>query len=395
MGYSVTVYESLPVLGGMMRIGIPAYRLPRDILDAQINYISDMGVEFETGITVGADISIEELCRRYGAVFFAIGSQQSKQVKVEGIGLDGVMAGLDFLRDVNLGKKAEVNEKIVVIGGGNVAVNVSLTALRLGAKEVRIVCLESREDMPAFEEEILQAIDEGITIHAGMAPKRILGKDGKVAGIEIMPCIQVFDKTGAFDPVYDETGTTSFEAEQVIFAIGQYTDLAFIPENMKLTQKGLVEADPVTLETSMEGVFAGGDIVQPQDASVVKAIATGKRAAESIDRYLKGKDMKTGRDIHTRVRHSPKDGVPHFPRQATSPLPVAERVDNFREVKAGFTDDKARLEAQRCMTCGSKADITYPEDCMVCLYCERDCPVQAIYVSPDRLARRLAPWDLA
>jgi NADPH-dependent glutamate synthase beta subunit-like oxidoreductase len=387
MGYPVTVFESEDVLGGMLRIGIPEYRLPRDILDAQIDYIRDMGVEFKTGVSIGRDIGLEELKSQYDSVFIAVGNQLSKQLDLEGSDLEGFLPGLDFLRKVHLKKDVIVKKRVVVIGGGNVAVNVALTALRLGAKEVHLVCLETTEEMPAYEEEIQQALDEGVTIHTSWGPKRILGKNGKVTGIELVHCSRVFDDNNAFSPSFDDQSTISLKADQVIFAIGQKPDLSLFPKNA-------ITIDPVTLETGTPGVFAGGDAVSSEASSVVEAIAAGKRASVSIDCYFKGEDLKSEKhERSVQVRKPPRNGMFPWPRQETLLLPVSERADNFREVKLGFTEDTMNREARRCMTCGSEAVITYPEDCMVCLYCERDCPMHAIYVSPEKTVRPMLPWD--
>ena len=392
-GYAVTVFESQPVIGGTMRTGIPAFRLPREIVEIEVNRMRDMGVEFRPGVSVGKDISVEELKKEYDAIFFAIGLQLSRKVSVEGDDIEEIMGGLEFLRDVALGNKVEVRENLVVIGGGNVAIDVAMTARRLGAKNVTLVCLESRDTMPAFEDEIRQASEEGISIKASSATKRIIGENGRITGIEIMPCVSVFDATGAFNPQYDETKTEYFDTDQIIFAIGQASDMSCVPADVNKT-RSTITADPVTLETNIAGIFAGGDIVPGQGASVVNAAASGKRAAESIDRYLRGVDLRANRDDHIRAMHVPTK-VPYIKRQEVTCVSPEERVNSMEEYKPTFTENMARVEAMRCMTCGSKASIEYPEDCMVCLYCERDCPSQAIYVSPDRLARRIAPWDLA
>jgi NADPH-dependent glutamate synthase beta subunit-like oxidoreductase len=394
MGYPVAVFESMPLPGGMLRAGIPEYRLPRDVLDAQIDYIRDMGVEFKTGVTIGSDVSLEEIRKEYQSIFVAVGNQQSRKLELEGTGLDGVLLGLDFLRDVNLRKGVGIKERVVVIGGGNVAVNVALTALRLGAKEVHLVCLERLEEMPAYEEEVRQALEEGVLISASSAPRRIVGEGGKVIGIDIVRCVEVFDKNGVFNPSCDEQIATSLKADQVILAVGQKADLSMFPAGIETTKEGTVKVDPVTLETSMPGMFAGGDAASSGSSSVVEAIAAGKRASVSIDRYLRGEDLTSGRYAKpARVKKPPKEGIAPWARQTTPLLPVSERKGNFREVKIGFSEDTAHLEAQRCMTCGSRAVITYPEDCMLCLYCERDCPVRAIYVSPEKTARPMVAWD--
>ncbi len=391
-GYSVTVFEAQAVLGGMLRIGIPEYRLPKDVLDVQINYIRDMGVEFKTGTSIGKDIAFEELRKDYPAIFFAIGNQLSSKIEIEGAELDGVLWGLDFLRDLNLKQQSKIKDKVVVIGGGNVAVDAALTALRLGAKEVKIACLESREEMPAFEEEIRQAVDEGVGINISWAPKRILGKGKGVTGIELVRCTRVFDEEGRFNPSFDEQASKTMEADMIILAIGQVPDLSLVPKGIKATERGTIQVDPLTLETSLPGIFAGGDIVAGT-SSVVEAIAAGRRASVSIDRYLKGEDLKAGRDVKpNRVKHPPKEGIAKMARQQTPLLPVDQTTDNFKEVKMPFNLRTVIVESQRCMTCGSRAIIKYPDDCQLCLFCERDCPVKAIYVSPEKKVTPIMAW---
>lgn len=382
-GYAVTVFEKHQVLGGMLRLGIPDFHLPRDVVDIQINYLKDMGVEFKTGVEVGKDITFDALMEQYGAAFIAIGTQVSRVARVDGDAeVQGLFGAFDFLRDVNLGKPVEVKDKIAVIGGGNVAMDAAMTLRRMGAKEVSVISLETRDAMPAFDKEIKAAEADGVEIYAGYGSKRILAENGKVTGLEVVACTQVTDKSGKFAPQYDESVQKTFAVDQIYFAVGQSVDLSAMPAGIAVTDAKTIAADPVTLETSVAGIFAGGDAVRPQDGAVIRSFAAGKRAAESIDRYLKGEDLRAGRDDTTRVLHPPKEEITPFPRQEVAP-------------GEAFTENMARLEAQRCMTCGSRSEIVYPEDCMVCLYCERDCPQKAIVVTPDRPGRRIAPWDLA
>jgi NADPH-dependent glutamate synthase beta subunit-like oxidoreductase len=393
-GYPVTVFEAMPVLGGMLRIGIPEYRLPRNVLDAQINYIRDMGVEFKTGITIGKDMTLEELKNDYQAIFFATGKPLSNRIELEGARREGVLWGLDFLRDFSLNQKTKVKDRVAVIGGGNVSIVVALTALRLGAKEVQIACLESGDKMPAFRDEIEQAVDEGIGINGSWGPKRILADRGKVTGIELVRCVRVFDETGRFNPSFDEQEKKTIKADMIILAVGQVPDLSLVPKGMKISKDSTIQVDPITLETNLQGIFAGGDAVTgTSSGSVVEAIAAGKKASVSIDRYLRGEDLKTGRYIKPeKVKKPPKEGIRNMARQQTLKLPVGQRGGNFREVKVGFSEDIAHLEAQRCMSCGSRAVINYVEDCQLCLYCERDCPQKAIYVSPEKKEAPLLAW---
>jgi len=392
MGYPVTVFEAQPLLGGMLRVGIPEYRLPGNILDAQINYIEGMGVDFKTNACFGKDLTLGGLKKKeYQAVLFAIGAQQSRRIEIDGAQLPDVLWGLDFLSDVKLKGKVRIKDRVVVIGGGNVAIDAALTALRLGAKDVRIVCLECREEMPAHEEAIKTAIDEGVDISVSWGPRRVVGDRKSVKEVELVRCLSVFDKTGKFKPSFEERTTRSMETDMVIFAIGENTDLSILPREIK-TDNNHILADPVTLETSLPGVFAAGVAVSGP-GSVVEAIASGKKAAVSIDRYLRGKDLRLGRDAGVNVvKKPPREGVEKRPRQAIPLLPVDQRKSNFNEIKMGFDKDRAEQEERRCMACGSRAFIKYLEDCMTCYTCERDCPEKAIFVSPEHVHPKVSSW---
>ncbi len=262
-GYQVTIFEKLPVAGGMMAVGIPEYRLPRDIVAAEIKVIEDMGVEIKTGVTFGEDITFESLKGEgFQAFFLATGLHLSRLLNVEGEDLPGVLKGVDFLRDTAIGNTTSVGKKVVVIGGGNVAIDVALSAKRVGAQDISLICLEKRDEMPAWDYEIEEALEEKITIINSLGPKSFLEKDGQLAGIEFKRCTDVFDKNGAFNPRYDETDLTTIDADTIIVAIGQAADLSFAEkESIPISRKGGLEADPLTLETSIQGVFAGGDVL--------------------------------------------------------------------------------------------------------------------------------------
>jgi NADPH-dependent glutamate synthase beta subunit-like oxidoreductase len=392
MGYPVIVFEADSLPGGMLRTGIPEYRLPENVLNAQIDYIEGMGVEFKTGVAFGKDLTLSDLRKKgFEAVLFTVGARLSRKIDIEGAGLAGVLWGLDFLRDVRLKRKVGVKDRVVVIGGGNVAIDAALTALRLGARAARIVCLERREEMPAHDEAIRTAVDEGIEIAVSWGPKKVLDKGGKVTGIELVRCLSVFDKTGRFNPCYDEKTISRMEADTLIFAIGETSDLSFLPKGIK-TDPHHILADPATLETGLPGIFAAG-VVVAGPGSVVEAIASGKKAAISIDRYLRGEDLRAGRSGEPKtVKKPPCEGVEKRPRQAAALLSADRRKKNFNEIKTGFDQETAEKEALRCMACGSKASIKYLEDCMTCYTCEKDCPEKAICVSPEPVFPRVASW---
>jgi NADPH-dependent glutamate synthase beta subunit-like oxidoreductase len=348
-GYQVTVFEKLPVAGGMMAVGIPQYRLPKDILAAEIQAIQDMGVEIKTGVTFGKDITLSNLKGDdYGAVFSATGLHLGQALDVGGEDLPGVLNGIGFLKESALENRVSVGENVIVIGGGNAAIDAALTAKRLGAKEVSVVCLEEREEMPAWEHEIADALEEGITITNSLGPKRFLEKEGKLSGIEFKRCTALFDEKGAFNPQYDEMDLTTFETETAIVAVGQAGDRSL--------------ADPVTLQTQTEWVFAGGDALYGPK-SVVEAIACGKEAAISIDRYLRGVDLREDREKEWRaVADVYKEEYDPAKRAQTPRLKPELRLNNFNEVEQGLSEEMVVQEAKRCLNCGCACMQSCPFD---------------------------------
>lgn len=287
-GHPVTVFETLPELGGMLRKGIPEYRLSKQVLAKEIRFIKDIGVEAKTGVEIGKDLCFDGLKKEgYRAIFIGVGAHKSQNLKVEGQDLEGVVHALDFLWDSNFGKKTKIGKNVVVIGGGNVAVDAARTALCLGASEATILYRRSKEEMPANLWEAKEAEGQGVKIEFLVSPKKILGEKGKVCAIE---CIRTQlgepDETGRRKAVPIEGSEFKREADMVILAIGEAPDLRFLPKDVDLNEDGTVCVNPVTMETSLQGVFAGGDAVTGP-ASVIEAIRDGKRAAVSIENYLK------------------------------------------------------------------------------------------------------------
>jgi NADPH-dependent glutamate synthase beta subunit-like oxidoreductase/2,4-dienoyl-CoA reductase-like NADH-dependent reductase (Old Yellow Enzyme family) len=358
-GYRPTILEKLPMKGGTLAWAVPRYRLPQEILDADITYIESAGVEIKTEMALGKDFSINDLFERgYKAIFLAMGAPLSKRLQIEGETLPGVLQGLDLLNDVNLGKEVRIGNRVVVIGGGNVAIDSAMTALRLGAEKVQLVCLESQEEMPAFKDQIEDAVEEGIRIHAGWGPKRIKG-NGKVSGVDFLRCNSVFDKEGRFSPRCDETISTTLDADTIIIAIGQAVDRAPLEGESRigLTPFGTIEVLGYTLETGYPGVFAGGDVTTGPK-SVVDAVAAGKTAAELIDRFLQGRSLIREDPYSPFVKMvrplafvDPSETVLTENSLRTVPpkLSAAERRDHFREIVGTLSEEQAVQETKRCL----------------------------------------------
>ena len=379
-GYGVTVFEKLPVPGGMMAVGIPAYRLPRDVLAAEIKIIQQMGVEIRTGMVFGEDISLDGLKKDgYQAIFLATGLHASRRLNVEGEDLPGVLKGVDFLRDVALNQPVSVGKKVIVVGGGNVAIDVALSALRKGAEDVSLVCLEKRDEMPAWDYEIKEALEEGVRIYNSLGPQQFLNEEGRLKGIRFKRCARVFDENGAFRPEYDENDLVTLEAETVIVAIGQAADLGFTrKEGVVVSARGGLEADPLTLETPVPGVFAGGDVFYGP-RSVVEAVECGKEAAESIHRFLNGEDLREGREKDWPYVKPDTGDEPCMPRTPMPLRPLEER-GNFKEIALGFNEQEARQEAERCLKCGI---------CSECFQCVKSCLAGAIIHDQQPVEREI------
>ena len=288
-GYSVTVFEASPELGGMLRYGIPEQRLPRKAIDDDIEYVKGFGVQIKTDTAMGKDVTIEQLRQDgYKAIFIAVGALKSRKIGCEGEDLNNTSCALDFLRETKSGKKVPIGEKVAVIGGGNVAIDAARTALHEGAKEVIVLYRRTREEMPANPWEVKEAEQEGIKLEFLVAPTKFLGKEGKVVGVELTKMkLGEPDETGRRTPIPLEDSKFTKEFDTVVLAVGEAVDTSFLPKEIELSDINTIWADPITMETTMQGVFAGGDAVTGP-ASVLEAIIAGKRAADSIDCYLRG-----------------------------------------------------------------------------------------------------------
>lgn len=384
-GYQVTVYEKLPVAGGMLTVGIPSYRLPRDVINSEIENIRSMGVTIKTGVTFGENVTFESLDEDgFSAVFLSTGLHIGRGLGLDGEDARGVLGGVEFLRKVALDEPVNVGEKVIVIGGGNVAVDVARTALRLGASQVELVCLESRHEMPAWERELDEALEEGVIIRNSLGPKRFVQDDGAIKSVEFRKCLSVFDGNGRFSPSYDENDTTEIPCSTVFVAIGQASDSNFITST-RLTTKpgGIISINPDTMETSRPGVFAGGDCTLGP-ATFVEAVAHGRRAALSIDSYIKYGAL---RPVIAREPASPVE-ISEAERKRAKPvlrsvMPVVapeQRKRSFDPIECGFTEEMARSEGQRCLACGV---------CCQCGECVRKCGPQAIDLNQSAVTREL------
>lgn len=366
-GRAVTVFEAAPQAGGLLRYGIPEYRLPREIIASEISYIEELGVEIETDTTVK---SLENVFNQgYQAIFLGTGAGISRKMGIPGENAGGVIQALNFLRQINLGAKVELGERVAVIGGGNAAVDAARVAKRLGAKEVSIIYRRSRAEMPAVATEVEEVDREGIEISFLVTPVSVLSKDDKLTAIQ---CLRMelgeADASGRRRPIPVEGSEFDMDIDNVIIAIGQIVDKTMLPKEMEYTDWGTLSADPVTGQTNIEGVFAGGDVVAGP-ADIIGAIAAGKEAAISIERYLEGVDLKEGRPTPVKqVQEIATEGVEIRARSAM-PVLKPEQRSGFAEVETGFDEQMAIEEAQRCLNCGVCSD---------CRECVKACEPKAI-----------------
>ena len=386
MLYKVTVFDRNPAPGGMLTLGIPNFRLEKDVVNAEIDVLREMGVEFKCGVEVGKDITLDELrAQGYKAFYLAIGAQKSSPIGVPGEELEGVFGGVDFLREVNLGNMPAIGKKCAVIGGGNVAMDVCRTAVRCGADETYIIYRRSEAEMPADEEELAEAMAEGVKFRFLSAPAEIVGKDGKVCAIRVERMeLGEPDEKGRRTPV----GTGEFETievDSVIGAVGQKVDLGGIaPEGMTFNKNGTVIVDPVTAQTSQSDIFAGGDFATgPKFA--IDAIAGGRIGAESLHRFVNpGQSLTIGRNRREFIELNKDEAVipvsfDNSPRQV--PGHDAAKAKTFANDRLTFTEEQIRREASRCLGCG--ATEVDENQCIGCGLCTTKCEFDAIHLSRD------------
>ncbi len=377
-GYQAVIFEAAPEAGGWLRYGIPEYRLPREVLGREVDYLKRLGVKIHYNSPIGAGRTINDLLTRDGfnAVFLGVGAQDSIRLPVPGAEAAGVLWGVEYLKEVNsTGESPTQGKRVVVIGGGNVAMDVARVARRKGAASVTLIALESPEELPASPWEVEEAKVEGIEIAHRFGVKQILSQHGKVTGLELKAVERVFDEQGRFAPAYFEDQVSTREADVVIMAIGQKTNLKFITpaDGIKLTPRGLIEADASTLATSREGVFAGGDVVTGPWIAI-GAVAAGREAAISIDRHLNGLDLTADREAPLRpLEHGNWNPIPtnqpKAPREHMPEMPQAEWAKGFKEINLGFTEAQAQTEAARCINCGL---------CSECMQCVAACQAGAV-----------------
>ena len=335
-GHSVTIFERREKAGGAMRYGIPSFRLPVEVLDKEIDAVLSLGIQLKTGQELGVHVTYEYLRKEFDAVFLALGLAESKKLALEGAQMEDVHWGEQFLSAVNEGLMKSVKERVLVIGGGNVAVDVGRTARRLGAKEVILACLEKKDEMPASPWELELAVEEDIQLMPSWGPRRVLGQNGTVTGMELIECLSVFDDQGRFSPVTGKA-TRIVEADQVVFAVGQVSDLSCLTGKGECRiERDLVMIDDQTMETSTVGVFAGGDVATGP-GTVAAAIGAGRRAAHAIDKHLGGAGLQEPEvSAVTDIRsYNPKrpEGFAELTRLASPTLSLAERREGFGEVE--------------------------------------------------------------
>ena len=402
LGYTVEVYESAPVPGGMLFLGIPHFRLPREIIKMEVDNILSMGVTLHTRVTVGRDISFSDLRSKFDAVLLATGLNKGRELSIPGAHLAGVYNGIDFLVNVNLGFEIELGKRVVVVGGGNVAIDVARSAVRLvheafdsgidgqaengmqpafdaarmalrsGAEQVHMVSLESRAQMPAWKGEVEEAEHEGIEISNGWGPKEVVGDNGSVEGLRVRRCLSVFDEKGRFNPAFSDEEKI-IPCDSVILAIGQQADLSYISpdDGVQVTPRGILKIDE-DLGTTAPGVFAGGDVAFGPRI-LVEAVANGHRSARSIHLYLSGKTKKTElRRFRILPNWKMPQGFLTIPRQKM-PVLAANRRIGIAEVELGFDEEQGRAEGRRCLNCQVNT-IFDGSKCILCAGCVDVCP---------------------
>jgi formate dehydrogenase beta subunit len=379
LGYRPTVFEKFPLAGGIPATAIPKYRLPRDVLEMDIHWILAHGVELKTGVEIGKDKTIEGLRREgFKAILVGAGLAKSRSLPLPGIDHPRVHMVMDFLNELGFDRKPDVGKDVLIIGGGNVAVDAARSAIRLGAQRVRMMCLEDEKEMPAWSWEQREALEEGISFIHRRGPVEVLIKDGCIVGMKARKVTRVFDENRRFDPQYDDSDVTEFECDTVVVAIGQMSDNGFVRgSDVKVDARGRLEYNPATHQTNAPDVFACGEIVTGP-GSAVEACANGRRAAKAIDMYLSGRKIEISETLPpyigklntktaAKVRKTERVAVP------TEAPEIRKRA--FTEFEHTLDVESVLREARRCMSCGSGAEVLV-DKCAACLTCLRVCPFE-------------------
>lgn len=380
MGYYPTVFEKNELPGGMLRYGIPSYKLEKNVIDAEIDIMREIGVEIRTGVEVGKDITLDQLREEgYKAFYVAIGCQGGRLPGIPGEDLEGVSTAIDFLHKANTGN-VKVSGKVVVVGGGNVAIDAARVAKRSGASDVTMLSLETEDIMPASLQERAEAREDGVVLNPGWGPKAVLGENGAVKGISFKKCLSVFDADHKFSPKYDEEQTIELDADMVIFAIGQTVELGGIFNGSKVGfHRGVYPvADTLTLQTAQEDIFVGGDLFTgPKFA--IDAIATGKEAAESLHRFVQHGHMTIGRNRRDFIEID-KDNivVESYDNSSRQVEGTASAAKPFEEYHMTLTEEQVKIETSRCLACG--ASVVDPNKCIGCGLCTTKCGFDAIHL---------------
>lgn len=386
-GYDVTVFEKEPVYGGMLMHGVPNFRLEKDLLKKEIEVLEEMGVEFKFNTEVGKDVTIPQLREQgYKAFYVAIGFQGGRKLGIPGEENENVIAGVDFLYDIYKNNDRKLEGDTIVIGGGNVAMDVARTALRAGKGNVTVVCLEQKNEMPAAKDELEEAEAEGIIIKNGFGPVEIKTENGKVTSVICKRCTRVYDENGKFDPIYDESDLSEFKCSNVLLAIGQSAKWGNLLEGtaVELNKNGTAIADPVTFQTSEKDIFVGGDVYRGP-AFAIDAIADGKKGCESMHRFVhEGQSLTIARDLRE-FRMLDRDdirveGYDNSSRQVPG-MKNANPRDSFSDNRLPFTEEQVKKEAARCLGCG--ATIVDLNRCIGCGLCTTRCKFDAIHLTRD------------
>ncbi len=395
IGYRVRVYEKETKLGGMLAHAIPRYRLPVEALAQDIEDILAAGIEVRTGCQVGKDISFDELRKENDAILIAAGLSESVSLPIPGTDSKGVFLGIPFLWDIANGMSPELGDRVLVVGGGNVAIDMARAAKRLGPSKIYMACLEKREEMPAWKWEIEEAEQEGIEILNSWGPKAILEKNGAVTGIDFKRCTSVFDDQHRFSPRYDESETKSVEVDSVILAIGQKANLDFLAQTPVAVDRGRLQCDRTSMTTSERGVFVCGEVMTGP-GSAIQAVGTGHDAAKVISHFLEtGETLKLAERAVKTIGELPSATAAlakRFERVEVSLMDPAERIKTFSPIEPGYSEAEALAESRRCLACATGAHLKPAGHCAGCLTCVRVCPfgvaqVEKTAVMPAQLCQ--------